>query len=79
MSAKAKDCLCLEAITDRIYYGLETDAGQPNRHPGFAEMVLEEELVVRCRRCDRRWVGQYIVGGGIYGDTIWYLDSDRGT
>lgn len=70
MEENPADCPCRAAIKDRIHYGLETEIGHPKSNPAFADMV-QEDMVITCRRCGQRWKGEYIVGGGIYGDTLW--------
>ncbi|MBS0660941.1 MAG: hypothetical protein JSR82_22195 [Verrucomicrobia bacterium] len=71
MPASLPACPCREAVPEDRFYTLEFYAGRGDRHPGFAELVQVEEWLIVCRRCRRRWRGEHIVGGGIYGDTLW--------
>lgn len=70
METKPADCPCASAVPYSDTYDLERQAGRTDRHPGFAEMVVDD-LVITCRRCGARWEGTPLPGGGIYGDTFW--------
>lgn len=74
--AVAEPCPCSAAEPYSSTYDLERRVGRADLHPGYGLLVYTD-LLIECRRCGARWEGLPLVGGGIYGDTLWSRLPDR--
>jgi hypothetical protein len=62
-------CACRALVPHDRVYDLRSVRGAWEE-PALLERVGAWE--VRCSRCGRRWCGESLGGGGIYGDTLWW-------
>ena len=62
-------CACRALVPHSRVYDLHALPGaweQP------ALLVQVDTWELRCTRCNRRWLGEELGGGGIYGNTQWW-------
>ncbi|MCA9576064.1 MAG: hypothetical protein R3B40_25200 [Polyangiales bacterium] len=64
-------CRCREVEPYDSTHDLERRIAPPREDARYATLERVDALTIRCRSCGRTWAGEPLVGGGVYGDTLW--------
>lgn len=69
----ATPCPCRALEPHSGTYDLEKRVVASSEATEDALLVRTAPDLIECRRCGRSWRGEALLGGGIYGDTLWQV------